>query len=432
MSVSVAVIGSGPAGMYAVDGLLKSESGHDFEIDVIDRLPSPFGLIRAGVAPDHFKTRNTARQFMRTLDEEAVRYLGNVEVGRDLSYEELKANYDVVIFAIGAYNDRALGVPGEGLPGVYGACAFVGWYNGHPDYRDLDPLLDKGGVAVIGIGNVALDVSRLLAKTPSERDGSDICEHAEAAIAAAPLDTVYVFGRRGPNEAGFTPKELGEIRDLKRCAVKIDPAQLPDSVPDNIDGRVKGIKEKNLGILQDIAGQDKDLPVTMNMTFYASPIEVLGTDRVEGLRLERTNVVDGKATATGETFDIEVGAVVTAIGYHAVAPEGVPMDGGVIANDKGRVEDGVYCVGWCKRGPTGTIPTNGPDSREVVDLILEDISDGEKPGRDAIDALLAERGPRIVSWPEWQKIADEETARAAANRPRERFTRISEMLAVLD
>lgn len=432
MSVSVAVIGSGPAGMYAVDGLLKSESGHDFKIDVIDRLPSPFGLIRAGVAPDHFKTRNTARQFMRTLDEESVRYLGNVEVGRDISYEELKANYDVVIFAIGAYNDRALGVPGEDLPGVYGACAFVGWYNGHPDYRDLDPLLDKGGVAVIGIGNVALDVSRLLAKKPSERDGSDICEHAEDAMAAAPLETIHVFGRRGPNEAGFTPKELGETRDLERCAVKIDPAQLPDSVPDDLDGRLKGIKEKNLAILKEIVAQDKDLPVTMHMTFYASPIEVLGTDRVEGLRLERTEVVDGRAKPTGETFDVEVGTVVTAIGYHAIAPEGVPMDGGVIANDNGRVEDGVYCVGWCKRGPTGTIPTNGPDSREVVDLILEDISDGSKPGQAAIDALLAERGTRIVNWEEWQKIADEEIARAADNRPRERFTRISEMLAVLD
>ena len=431
MSLSVAVVGSGPAGMYAVDALLKSET--DVAVDIVDRLPSPFGLIRNGVAPDHYATRNTARQFMRTMDEDGVRYLGNVEVGRDLSYDELKSNYDVVIFAIGAYNDRRLGIAGENLAGVYGACEFVGWYNGHPDYRDLDPLLDKPGVAVIGIGNVALDVCRILAKTPPERATSDICAHAEAAIIQAPLEAIHMFGRRGPNEAGFTPKELGELRELERCAVKIDAEQLPDGVPDDIEGRVKGVKEKNLGILREIAAQKQDaLPVKMHMTYYASPKQVLGDDRVEGLRLERTEVVDGRAVATGETFDVDVGAVITAIGYHAIAPDGVPMDGGVIANQDGRVEPGVYSVGWCKRGPTGTIPTNGPDSRDVVEHILHDANDSGKPGPSATDELLRARDVRIVDWPQWQKIADQETARAEGERPRERFTRIEEMLAALD
>lgn len=434
MTATVAVVGSGPAGMYAVDALLKDLEG--VQVDVFDELPAPFGLIRYGVAPDHYPTRNTARQFMRTMEADGVRYLGNVKIGRDLSYDELKTNYDIVVFAIGAYNDRKLGIPGEDLPGVYGACAFVGWYNGHPTFRDLDPLLDKPGVAVVGIGNVALDVTRMLAKTPAERATSDVCAHAEEAIVAAPLERVYMFGRRGPNEAGFTPKELGEMRELERCAVRIDAAQIPDAAPDNLDGREKGVKEKNLGLLRTIAEQDKpDQPIQMDMTFYASPVEVLGTDRVEGLRVERTKLEGGRAVGTGETFDIEVGAVVTAIGYHSLAPDGVPMDGGTVANTDGRVEPGVYSVGWCKRGPSGTIPTNGPDSRGVVELMIADFatgnSGGGKPGGGAIDALLKERGARPVSWPEWQKVADQEIARAEGERPRERFTRIEEMLEAI-
>ena len=194
MGACYAIVGSGPSGMYAADALLKVQP--DCQIDVFDKLPSPFGLIRAGVAPDHYKTKNTARQFTRTLELDQVRYLGNVEIGRDLSVQELLDNYDAVVLAIGAYNDRQLGIPGEDLPGVYGACAFVGWYNGHPDFRDLDPLLDGGAVAVIGIGNVALDVCRVLGKTPAEMNGSDVAEHALAAIQKAPLTDLYQFGRR--------------------------------------------------------------------------------------------------------------------------------------------------------------------------------------------------------------------------------------------
>ena len=431
MTARFAIVGSGPAGMYAADALLKLYE--DCRIDVYERFPSPFGLIRFGVAPDHFKTRNTARQFWRTLELETVGYFGNVEVGRDVSLGELQEHYDAVILAVGAYNDRKLGIPGEDLKGVYGACAFVGWYNSHPDYRDLDPLLDGEGVAVIGIGNVALDVCRVLAKTPAEMVDSDIAAHAAEAIEAANYTGLHMFGRRGPNEAGFTPKELGEIRELERCQAIVDPAQLPGEVPDTFEAREKGVKEKNLKILNELAAQNKpDLPIRMNIQFYASPKEILGGDRVEGIRLERTEVVDGRAVATGETFDVPVGAVVTAIGYHTVPPGELDMNGGQVANEDGLVKDNLYVVGWAKRGPTGTIPTNGPDSRDVADVISQRVTASGKGGGEAVRALLAERNARVVSFPEWVTVADAETARATGGHPRERFPTVEEMLAVLD
>ncbi len=431
MTARFAIVGSGPAGMYAADALLKLYE--DCRIDVYERFPSPFGLIRFGVAPDHFKTRNTARQFWRTLEMETVGYFGNVEVGRDVSLDELQEHYDAVILAVGAYNDRKLGIPGEDLKGVYGACAFVGWYNSHPDYRHLDPLLDGEGVAVIGIGNVALDVCRVLAKTPAEMVDSDIAAHAAEAIEAATYTGLHMFGRRGPNEAGFTPKELGEIRELERCQAIVDPAQLPGEVPDTFEAREKGVKEKNLKILNELAAQNKpDLPIRMNIQFYASPKEILGGDRVEGIRLERTEVVDGRAVATGETFDVPVGAVVTAIGYHTVPPGELDMNGGQVANEDGLVKDNLYVVGWAKRGPTGTIPTNGPDSREVADVISRQVTASGKGGGEAVRALLAERNARIVSFPEWVKVADAEIAQATGGHPRERFPTVEEMLAVLD
>ncbi len=435
MSASFAIVGSGPSGMYAADALLKNFP--DCKVDVFDKIPMPFGLIRYGVAPDHFKTKNTARQYARTLELDQVRYLGNVEIGRDLSAAELEENYDAVVYAIGAYNDRQLGIPGEDLPGVYGACAFVGWYNGHPDYRDINPMLDGANVAVIGIGNVALDVCRVLAKTRAEMRDSDISDYALDAIQAMPIEEVHMFGRRGPIEAGFTPKELKEVSDLERCAAIVDADQIPNEVIGDFEGREKGIKEKNLTVLRDLAAQNKpEKPVKMNFQFYASPLEILGTDRVEGIRLERTEVVDGKAVATGETFEVPCCAVVTAIGYYANPPEGLPLNGATIDNVYGRVRDNNYVVGWAKRGSSGTIPTNGPDSRSVVDLMTADLKktgvELGKPGGNAIDKLLSARNIRVVSFEDVAKISAAETANAVDGHPWEKFARIDDMLAVLD
>jgi len=431
MSATFAIVGSGPAGMYAVDALLKSVP--ECQIDVFEKYPPPYGLIRYGVAPDHYKTRNTSRQFARTFEESAVGFYGNVEIGKDISMTELKENYDAVILAMGAYNDRKLGIEGENLKGVYGACAFVGWYNGHPEYRDLDPLLDQDSVAVIGIGNVALDICRVLAKTRAEHDNSDICAYALEAIEVSPLTSLHMFGRRGPIEAGFTPKELGEIRDLERCAAVVEPTQLPDEVVGDFEGRIKGIKGKNLNILKELAAQNKpQKKIKMNLTFYASPKEILGTERVEGIRLEKTELVDGRAVATGELFDVHCGIVVTAIGYHTLPLEGIPLNDGMVQNVNGRVEPGVYVVGWAKRGPSGTIPTNGPDSREVVELIVQDLVKRNKSASEVINSLLQERGVRRVNFEDWQNISDMEYSRAEAPRPRERFTRVEEMLSVLN
>jgi len=431
MSPTFAIVGSGPAGMYAADALLKSAP--DCKVDVFEKYPAPYGLIRYGVAPDHYKTRNTSRQFARTFEEDAVGFYGNVEIGKDISLSELKDNYDAVILAMGAYNDRKLGINGEDLNGVYGACAFVGWYNGHPEFADLDPLLDKEGVAVIGIGNVALDVCRVLSKTRAEHDNSDICNYALKAIETSPIKSLHMFGRRGPIEAGFTPKELGEIRELEKCAAIVDATQLPDEVKDDFEGRTKGIKEKNLKILKELADQDKpEKKVKMHLTFFASPKEILGGERVEGIRLEKTKIVDGRAVSTGDTFDVPCGTVVTAIGYHTLPPEGVPLDGGTVANDRGRVEPGVYVVGWAKRGPSGTIPTNGPDSRDVVELVLADIEKSDKPGGDAVSAILKKRGVRRVNFAEWKIISNMEYSRAEPPRPRERFARVDEMLELID
>ena len=403
MSASFAVVGSGPSGMYAADALLKEVPG--CRVDVFDRLPTPFGLIRFGVAPDHFKTKNTSRQFARTFELDEVRYLGNVDIGRDLSILELQDNYDAVVLATGSYNDRRLGIPGEDLPGVYGAC---------------------------GIGNVALDICRVLAKTRGEMQGSDIAAYALDAIQAAALEALHMFGRRGPVEAGFTPKELGELREFERCAVIVDGGQLPDSVEGDFEGRVKGIKEKNLTLLRELAAQDKpDMPVKMHMGFYAAPVEILGASQVEALRLERTQVVDGRAQGTGEFFDVPCAAVVTAIGYLALPPDGVPMDGTIVANDAGHVSGNLYVVGWSKRGPSGTIPTNGPESRDVVELLVKNLDTG-KPGGDAIDALLGKRGARVVDYEGYKTISAAEIARAPDGHPQEKFTRIEEMLALLD
>ncbi|MBT3989248.1 MAG: ferredoxin-NADP reductase [Rhodospirillaceae bacterium] len=435
MSASFAIVGSGPSGMYSADALLKKFP--DCTVDVFDKIPMPFGLIRYGVAPDHFKTKNTARQFDRTLSLDNVRYLGNVEIGRDLSVEELKDNYDAVVYAIGAYNDRELGIPGEDLAGVTGACAFVGWYNGHPDYADVEPMLDGGATAVIGIGNVALDVCRVLVKTRAEMRDSDISAHALDIIQDMPIEAVHMFGRRGPVEAGFTPKELGEIRDLERCAVIVDADQIPDEVEGDLEGREKGIKEKNLKTLRELAAQDKpEKPVKMHFQFYASPVEIFGTDRVEGIRLERTEVIDGRAVATGETFDVPCCSVVTAIGYYADPPEGLPLDGATIDNVYGRVRDNIYVVGWAKRGSSGTIPTNGPDSRSVVDLLTQDLhKEGVelgKPGGSAIDKMLAERNVRVVTHDDVGTIRAAETANAVDGHPWEKFIHIDDMIAALD
>jgi NADPH-dependent glutamate synthase beta subunit-like oxidoreductase len=435
VSKSIVIIGSGPSGFYIADVL--SKKGAATTVDILDRLPAPFGLVRGGVAPDHQGTKNIVRQFERTLQRDSVRFLGNVEVGRDISFAELKSSYDVVVVTIGSAQDRQLGIPGEDLPGVYGSWAFVGWYNGHPDYRDLAPVLSGKGLAIIGHGNVALDVARVLAKTPREVSQSDLCEHAARAIAASPVEDIYLIGRRGPSEASFTPAELGEFASLERCVPLVQAEQIPAALNSGVPPAEVKDRQKNLEILQSFIGnRPADKPLRLHFLFYAAPLAIIGKDHVEGLRLEHTRVEDGRAVNTGEVFTLPVATVVTAIGYRSVPFPGLPFDEqrGIVANTDGRVEPGVYTAGWCRRGPQGVIPANRNDSLAVAKLITEDLirqGDSDKPGPLALDRLLRERGVRPVSYQDWLKINQAEIERAGAGKPREKFTRITDMLAVL-
>ncbi|MDP6706329.1 MAG: FAD-dependent oxidoreductase [Alphaproteobacteria bacterium] len=433
MPITVAIVGSGPSGFYTAEALIKS--GVDCEVDIVERLPAPHGLIRYGVAPDHQTTKNVSRSFDKTAAAAQVRYFGNVEVGRDVSLDQLKGMYDAVVLAVGSPFDRKLGLPGEDKAGVFGAAEFVGWYNGHPDFRNLNPKLDTEAAAVVGVGNVAVDIARVLVKTRAELASSDIAAYADDAIQAAPINDVYMFGRRSPAEAKFTNVELREMGRLDNAHPVVDPAQLPDAIAEAESDRDRRLKERNLATLReftelDPAGKDK----RVHFAFCASPVEVLGGERVEGLRLERTRVVDGRAVGTGEFFEVACGLVLTAIGYQGQPLDGMPFDerGGIAVNDAGRVGDGVYAVGWIRRGPTGVIGTNKPDGRAAAEQIVQDCGAGEKPGRQALEPFLAEAGVRVVSYDEWRRIDAAEVAGAEAPSPRRKFVTIEEMLAVLD
>ncbi|MDP6884747.1 MAG: ferredoxin-NADP reductase, partial [Rhodospirillales bacterium] len=414
--------------------LLKGE-GAEVQIDIIDRLAAPFGLIRAGVAPDHQTTKRVAEAFERTALRDEVRYFGNVEVGGKVSLDELREIYDAVVLAVGAPFDHAMNIPGEDKRGVYGSAAFVGWYNGHPDLMSLDPDLDTEAVAVIGVGNVAIDVARVLVKTPQEMTSADLPDHAARAIQAAPITDVYVIGRRGPVEAKFTNVELREMGKLETCDPVVDPAQLPDTIGDGLDDRDARLKARNLETLHEFAERGPGQKAKrVHFVFYASPVEVLGGDRVEGLRLERTRLEDGRAVGTGDYFEIDCGLVVPSIGYRSVAVEGAPFDerACIVPNDDGRVAEGLYAVGWIKRGPSGVIASNRPDGVAVAAHIRADLGAGAKPGREALEKLLAERQVRVVSYADWQKIDAAEVAAATPPAPRRKFVTLKDMLAVLD
>ncbi len=433
MPINVAVIGSGPSGFYTVDALRKSDK--DVRVDIIERLPTPFGLIRGGVAPDHQTTKKVARVYEKTALADGVAYYGNVEVGRDVSLEELKEMYDAIVLAVGAPRDRKLGIPGEDKIGVFGSADFVGWYNGHPDFTDLEPDLNTDTVVVIGNGNVAVDAARVLVKTEEEMTDTDIADHAADAIQASPISDVYMVGRRGPIEAKFTNVELREMGKLDNCTPVIDPSILPETVEGEWSDRDQRLKDRNLATMKEFPAVDPSGKAKRcHFTFYAKPIEILGGDKVEGIRMEHTKVEDGRSVGTGEFFDIECGLVIPAIGYFSEPFPGVPFneDWGIVEHEEGRVGDGVYAVGWIKRGPTGVIGSNKPDGDTAATQILEDVGDGTKLGREALDALLAERNVRVVTYQDWQAINDTEIANAKPGAPRRKFVTVDAMVAALD
>ncbi|MDV7339517.1 FAD-dependent oxidoreductase [Terasakiella sp. A23] len=420
MSAKIAIIGSGPSGFYAADTFAKKLKG--CQIDIIDRLHTPFGLVRAGVAPDHQGTKNVTRQFERTMQNDNVRFVGNVEIGRDVNFAELKDLYDIVFLAIGASKDRKMGIVGEDLKGVYGSAEFVGWYNGHPDFVDLAPVLGPKGVVIIGNGNVAIDIVRVLAKSSDEMEGSDLCVHAEEKIRSANVADFYMVGRRGAAQAAFTPSEANELGHLQECHPVILNDDLTETPVDDDPKALKN-KEKNLEILKELTGAERgSKDKTLHMQFWAKPIAILGDDRVTGIKLERTHLVDGKVRGTGETFEIEASSVISAIGYETAAFEGLPMDGTIVKNTDGIVTPGVYVSGWAKHGPQGTIPTNRKESMEMAKRAIEDFADAsDKEGPAGLDKLLSERGVMSVDFDNWKVLEQQEIDAAREGRVREKI-----------
>ena len=428
----IAIVGSGPAGYYTAEALQK-KYGDNVRIDIIDCLPVPYGLIRTGVAPDHQSIKAVSRRYETVNLADNVRFVGNVKVGRDISISELQELYDAIVLATGAPNDRALGIPGDDLPGGIGSAAFVGWYNGHPDFAALTPPLEGPGAVVVGNGNVALDVARILAKTRDEFAGADIVAHALDALDHSGIKRVSILGRRGPHQIAMTPKELGELGHLARATPLVDPADLP---PEADDALLEPGMRKSVTHLREFAGNDGAMKaIALEFDFFAMPIAIEGDGKVERIIVERTKLDENlRSVSTGERYVIPCAMVVACIGYQTPPIEGVPYEHGRgrFANTDGRILPGLYCVGWARRGPSGTIGTNRPDSYAVVDCLIEDVGEGSgKAGRPALDALLGERGVNIVTFRDWQKIEAAEVARAREGAPREKYVEISAMLSVL-
>lgn len=450
----VAIIGSGPSGFYAADHLLR-QSDLTIEIDMYDRLPTPYGLVRGGVAPDHQKIKSVTKVYEKIAGHPGFRFFGHVTFGQDVTRDDLAPHYHAFIYAVGAQTDRRMDIPGEDLPGSHPATEFVGWYNAHPDYRDLQFDLSQENAAVVGLGNVAMDVVRMLAHSPQELAVTDIADHALAALRDSQVRRIYVLGRRGPAQAAFTNPEIKELGELLEADVIVAPEELeldPLSQAYLNSGEDKSAV-KNVEILREYARRGRTgKPRQIILRFLVSPVEILGRDRVEAVKVVRNRLVPDergglRAEPTNQTEVIPVGLIFRSVGYYGLALPGVPFNPktGTIPNDKGRVltepkgqpRPGEYAVGWIKRGPSGIIGTNKPDSIETVEMLLEDLRAGRllsppQPSRAAVEALLRARGTEAVTFADWQVLDAIETQRGAAlGRPRVKFSRVDEMLAAI-
>jgi ferredoxin--NADP+ reductase len=426
-ALRAAIVGSGPAGFYAAGSLLAADV--PVEVDMFERLPTPWGLVRLGVAPDHPKIKSVSRAFERIAAQPGFRFFGNVEVGRDLSHEELCEHYDAVVYAVGAQSDRRMGIPGEDLPGSWPATEFVAWYNGHPDFQELEFDLSVERAVVIGNGNVAVDVARMLALTAEELAPTDTTDAAIDAIAGSRIKEIVMVGRRGPAQAAFTTPELQELGELAGADVIVDPAELEGAEPKDTNA------ERNLETLREFAARaPAGKPKRLVLRFFRSPVALTGEGRVEAVELVR-NTLDAelRAVPTDEHETLPAGIVFRSVGYRGVELPGVPFDErtGTVPNDRGRVEPGVYVTGWIKRGPSGVIGTNKKDATETVEMLLEDLRDAPRKDRPAaeLETLLAEREVRFVLYPGWTSIDDvERAAGEKLGRPRVKLVTWDDLL----
>jgi ferredoxin--NADP+ reductase len=426
-----AVVGSGPAGFYTAEALEKAY-GDQARIDIIDRYPVPYGLIRFGVAPDHQSLKAVSKRYDKVAESAGVDFIGNVCVGRDVSIAELLDLYDGVILATGAPHDRKLGIPGEELPGVVGSAEFVGWYNGHPDFADLDPPLGGTHAVVVGAGNVALDCARILSKTRNEFEGSDIVGHALDALGKSAIRTITILGRRGPHQVAMTPKELGELGHLEAAVPVVEPADFP---PAEADEPLDPGLRKSVSILRSFADLAQDKAKRIVFDFFAKPLAIEGEGSAERVIVERTILDERRgARGTGETYEVPASLVVTAIGYSTSPIADVPYEAGKFVNEQGRIADRLYAVGWARRGPTGTIGTNRPDGYEVADRILAEMPPGsgqDRAGAAGLKRLLQSRGIMPTDYDDWRRIEETETGRARPGSPREKFVRVDEWLQAI-
>lgn len=449
----VAIIGSGPSGFYAAEHVL-SQDDLRVQVDMFDRLPTPFGLVRAGVAPDHPKIKSVTRVYDKVAANPDFRFRGNVEFGRDLDHDDLLEYFHAVIYCVGARSDRRLGIPREFLPGSHGASDFVGWYNAGPDQRNLTFDLAGERAVVVGNGNVAMDVARILVLPPAELAQTDIAGHALRALEASRVREVTILGRRGPAQAAFTYKELKEIADRDDIDVIVDPADMeldPHSLHDAEQNPDRG-RDQILDLLGELAVRgDRGRDRRIVFRFLVSPVEIVGRDRVEGIEVVRNELYRGnngalRARATEHREVIPCDLVFRAIGYQGAALPGVPFDPitATIPNDRGRVIDpldgqprpGEYVAGWIKRGPTGIIGTNKPDAQETVDMLVEDVR-AQRLRREVLPArvferFITEQQAEVVSYADWQYLDQREVAKGGElGRPRLKFARVENMLRAL-
>ena len=444
----VVVVGSGPAAFYAAGALLTADP--PAEVDMLERLPTPWGLVRLGVAPDHPNIKAVSRAFEKIAQRPGFRFFGNVEFGRDVTHDDLSRLYDAVVYAVGAQTDRRLGIPGEDLPGSWAATEFVAWYNGHPDYQELSFDLSGERAVVIGNGNVALDVARMLALTREELEATDTTDPAIEAIASSGIREILVLGRRGPVQAAWTTPELQELGELAGADVVVDPAELElDPASEAELEASTPIVRRNIDVLREFAAREREgKPRAIVLRFRVSPAEIRGEGRVEAVEVVHNRLTpDAKGSVRAEPTDeretIPASVVFRSVGYHGVPLPGLPFDerGGTLPNDGGRVLDdagapvpGVYCAGWIKRGPTGVIGTNKKDATETIELLLDDAQAGRLPSRDAsaprLERLLAERGVEAVLYAGWEAIdVAERAAGEPLGRPRVKLRTWGELLA---
>ncbi|MBV7334071.1 FAD-dependent oxidoreductase [Chloroflexi bacterium TSY] len=451
----VAIIGAGPSGFYAAGALFDNfnDANRTLTVDMYDRLPPPYGLVRYGVAPDHQKIKAVVKLFERIAMRPNFRFFGNVSFGTDITHAELRTYYDAIIYAVGAQSDRSLNIPGEDLPGSLSATEFVAWYNGHPDYVNLSPDLSSHAAVVVGVGNVAMDVARILAKSPEELAETDITDYALAALSQSKIKDIYILSRRGPVQAKFTPAEVKEFGELDEVDVIVEPNDLILDPASTLALEKNRTAKKNLEHLAAFAERKASNERRVLFKFLCSPVELLAGDeqesnhkvakvRIEKNRLEEDDSGYIASIGTGEYETLSAGLVLRSVGYRGIPLPGVPFDQrrGIIPNEKGRVLDpetrqaspGEYVVGWIKRGPTGIIGTNKPDAVESVKALLADLSDlspAKEPDPAAVEQLLRKRDVAIVTFGDWNRLdALEVEAGSKENKPRVKFTSVDQML----